>query len=410
VRTPRDRSPAPSSGAIDAAATQTGARDPARAWVRRGVLVAEAATLAILAARAYGRAGNDFRVFRTAGLRFWSGADLYPASDGFFSYRYMPGAAALFGPLGWAAEPVAKALWLSVICVLAVTAAAMLHHRLRGRAWLAAPLALAALADPLYLEMRHGQANLLALVLVLAAFALEDGGRDRAAGSLVALAIALKVAPALVAIDWVLRRRWRPLAGVGAGLAAIACAPLVTHGASATVALHLEWIRTQLDSTGEVLTILRNQSVWAIAARAGVGRVAGALAVLTVLATAFSERDRDLRRALVLLAVPLASPFGWLQNYVFALPLTALLLAGPPRARWPALALSAGTILLGYDFVGARGQTWALEHSLFAVLMVGLFAFGRAQGSAATPSPPPIHARAASGVPTNSRRAPGESS
>jgi hypothetical protein len=355
-------------------------RRPAARWTRRGALLAQGIALALLAVRAYGRSGNDFRVFRTAGVRFWSGASLYPASDGFYAYRYAPGAAALFVPLGWAAEPVAKALWLSTICLLAIATTAMLHRQTRARAWFAAPLALAALADPLYLELRHGQANLLVLALVLAAFALEDRGREGAAGALLAVAIALKIAPALVAVDWLLRRRWRALAGVGAGLGAIACAPLASHGLEGTVALHVDWVRAQLASSGEVLHLARNQSVWGIAARAGAATVAAALAVLAVLGAAFSEPRREVRRALVLLAVPLASPFGWLQNFVFALPLTALLLAGPPRVRWPALALSAGTILLGYDFIGAIGQQWALEHSLFGGFMVALFALGRAAG------------------------------
>ena len=84
------------------------------------------------------------------------------------------------------------------------------------------------------------RANLLAFVLVLAAFALEDDGRDRAAGSLRGARDRAQGRPGA-------RRDRLDLCGVAgarsralARTSATACAPLVTYRASATVALHLD--------------------------------------------------------------------------------------------------------------------------------------------------------------------------
>ena len=100
-------------------------------------------------------------------------------------------------------------------------------------------------------------------------------------------------------------------------------------------------------------------------------------------------------------------PLRRLQNYVFALPLTALLLAGPPRAR------VAGPRPLRRDTPARLRLRRSARSDVGARALAVRGPDGRAscvrraQGSAATPPPPPIHAREASGIPTNSRRAPG---
>lgn len=333
--------------------------------------------LTLLAVRSYRFAGNDYRVFRTAGERFLHGTGLYQAVDGFYAYRYAPGISALFAPLSGVPYAAGKAIWLASIVLSLLATTVLLHRRLRGAAWYAAPLALVAVLRLVFDEMQHVQVNALTLALVVGALALEDEGREISGGVLLSIAIALKVAPIFVALDWILRRRWRALSGIALGLAGITLLPILTYGVSGAVNEHLAWVRSELRWSGSVLTLPRNQSVWSLMGRLGFGRAGGALAALAVLGAALSTRDRDLRRALMVLAVPLASAYGWLQNFIFAVPLTALLLARYRRLGWLAFALAASTVVPSYDVVGRRWEQWALEHTAVGLSMLGLFVVGR---------------------------------
>jgi hypothetical protein len=197
------------------------------------------------------------------------------------------------------------------------------------------------------------------------------------------------VTPVLLALDLLARRRVRALAGLALGLAAVAALPALTYGPRGAVDLHLRWFAGEAVSSGDVLGLYRNQSVPSLAARLGWPKAAGQLAALAVVVLAATARDPRLRRGLLLAAVALASPYGWVQNHVFALPLVALLAACPARLCVPALALAAGTTLVSYDVIGRAASRWALDHGVIAVLMLALFAVARAAAPSALPAPAP---------------------
>jgi alpha-1,2-mannosyltransferase len=359
------------------------ARASARAVALAGFLVL-LVLLAAVAAVAYDSAGNDFRIFRTAAARFWAGADLYPAADGFYAWRYAPGAAVLFSPFAALPHAAARAVWLGTIVLMLVGIVALLSARLPPRAWWAAPVAAVALLNPIAYELQHGQANVLALALALAALELDDRGKPLRGGALLAWAISLKVTPVLLAAELLLRRRWRALAGVAVGLALVVAVPVLAYGPAATLELHLRWFAGESVSAGQVLDLYRNQSIPSLLARVGAPRVLGGAAALLVVLLAATAPDPRLRRGLLFLAVPLASPYGWVQNYVFALPLVATLVASRTRIGWAALALAAGTTLVAYDVIGRRASGWVLDTGGIGVLMTALFVLARAAPSAAT--------------------------
>jgi hypothetical protein len=358
-------------------------RQALRGRIGRAALAVLLATLGAVALRG---AGNDLRVFQTAALRFWEGTELYRASDGFYVYRYAPGTAVLFTPLAPAPHAAARVAWMAVTVALTLAVEALLSARLRARTPWAPALAIVALVSPLVYELQRAQTNVLVLALVLLAFRLEDAGRPGWAGAVLAGAIALKVTPVILVLDWALRRRGRAVAGVALGLLAIAALPALTYGPGGAIEEHLAWIRSELGWSGEVAALRDNQSVWALAGRLGAGPLGAVAAAGGLLAAALGVRDDPaLRRGLLLLAIPLASPYGWTQNFVLAIPLTAELLARRPRVRWPALALAASTAVLTHEVIGRRSTGWAFDHTLLGIEMLALFVFARAAAPGGAP-------------------------
>ncbi|HVI74310.1 MAG TPA: glycosyltransferase family 87 protein [Anaeromyxobacteraceae bacterium] len=315
--------------------------------------------------------GTDFAVYRCAGGNFCAGRHLY--GEGF---RYLPGTAALFAPFHLLRYSTAKLLWAALSAGLLAVTAAHLHRRLRTRQPVAAALATVALFHPIAQELQLGQVHLFVLACAVAAFAAEDAGRPWLAGALLAFPFSLKVAPVLLVGDAVLRRRWRVVAGFAAGMSVVLALPVLSHGRHGFWTDHAEWLASQSRLTTALLDNHTNQSLFAIVHRLGAGPVLCAVAALVVTAAAVSVRDLELRRALCLTAIPLVTPNGWVQSFVMAMPLTAILLTRPSRIAWAALTLALGTGLLAYDTLGASGETWALKHGLLGLDLLALFALG----------------------------------
>jgi hypothetical protein len=143
-----------------------------------------------------GGAGYDF-------FAYWSvnPADPYTIKEGFGAFHYAPPLVWLVGPLKLVPWPAAYWLWFGLLFIVLV--------------WLARDWALAWLAfPPVVLELYHGNIHLLiaaALVLML-----------RRPPAFLFLALS-KVSPGIVALWWLARREWRPLAiALGASAAVIA--------------------------------------------------------------------------------------------------------------------------------------------------------------------------------------------
>jgi alpha-1,2-mannosyltransferase len=332
--------------------------------------------LVLLAARASQRAGIDFAVFHGAGARFARGLDLYGPYGSEAPFRYAPGIAALFAPLAAIPFGVAKALWIFACAAMAFGAALLLDARTGARSALAVPLAWLCLAQPLAQELAHGQVDLLVLLLALCAFVAEDRGWEVTAGALILVAAALKVAPAILALAWLVRGRWRPL--LGCGIAAVLLALLLVpgYGLVGAAEQHVRWVTSQSSDAHAMIGTLANQSAWAWSRHVGLAG-GGAVAVLVLLAIAASESRPGPRRDLLLAIVPLVSAYGWPQLFLLAVPLLAEVLARSSWTRWAGGAAAAGVSVLSYDVAGERVEGWAQQHKLLGALLVVLVLVGR---------------------------------
>lgn len=330
-----------------------------------------AAVLAAMAALMYRRHGTDLEVYWRAARRLLAAEPLYPVADGLRTYRYAPGAALLFAPLAPLSYDVARAVWYGVLVALGALTARSVA---RGAGGAVALAAFAGAARPLLDELHYAQANLLVLALLLAAFAAEDRGREGLAGALVGVAAALKLAPLLLVADLVLRRRWRALAGFGAAAAALALAPLATLGLAGDVAAHRAWLASLGSSAIGLAASPGNQSLLAAAERAGLPAVLGYAASAAAVAVALAPPEPARRRPLLLLACALASPLGWIWNFVLAIPALALLAARGRRWTAAVVAFGAAWLVPLYDVAGPRVERWVFERSLFTLAMAGVAA------------------------------------
>jgi glycosyl transferase family 87 len=348
---------------------------PTSRALRRGGLLALAAAVVALAARATVRPGVDFGVFHAAGARFRAGLDLYlpPAQ---FPYRYAPAVAALFAPLATLAFPLARAIWAAVNAAIVLGVALALDRRLGRRAALAVPLAWALVAQPLAQELSYGQVDLVVLALALGAFELDRRNHEVTGGALVAAAAALKVAPVVLAVDWAVRRRWRPFAGAAVACAVLAAVTVARYGLAGALEQHVHWYTTQSADVHFMVDALRNQSLWAMSRSLGLGNAGGALASIALVALAASARGR--RGQLVLLAaIPLVSGYGWPQLFVLAVPLLAETIASGGATAWIAACATGAVSLLSYDVAGPRVEDWAYGHRLAGLLLTIAVVCGR---------------------------------
>jgi Glycosyltransferase family 87 len=353
---------------------------------RKAMLIALAVVLALLAFRAAGRPGVDIAVFHRAGARYASGTDLYLTSQGEQPFRYAPGISALFAPLAALPFPAVRAPWAALSAALAFLAALVLDRRVGERSAFAVPLAWLCLLQPLAQELAHGQVDVAVLALALTAFALEDRGSPLSAGALVAVAAALKVAPAVLALDWIARRRWRPLAGAALGALALAALLVPRYGLAGALGQHVRWVTTQSsDVSGLLAAHVSNQSLWAMAERLGFGKAAGALASALVVAVALTSPDAARRRWLLLAAVPLVSAYGWPQLFILAVPLLAEVISGGNASAAIAGAAAGAISVLGYDVAGRRVEEWAQRNCVLGALLLAVVIAGRV--ARATPSP-----------------------
>jgi Glycosyltransferase family 87 len=342
-----------------------------------------AVALGAAAALDYRRHGTDLEVYWRAARRLLAAEPLYRAADGLRTYRYAPGAALLFAPLAPLSYAAARAAWYGVLVALGALVA---RHLARQAGGALALVAFVGAARPLLDELHYAQANLLVLALLLGAFAAEDRGRDAAAGALVAVAAAVKLAPLVLAADLLLRRRWRAIAGFSGAALMLALAPAATLGLAGDLAAHRAWVASLGTSALGLAASPGNQSLLAAALRAGLPAWAGHAAAAGVVVLALARRDPGRRRPLLLLACALAAPLGWIWNFVLALP--ALLEVASRGRRWAAgmAAFGLAWLIPLYDVAGPRVERWVFERSLFTLAMAGLFALVLAAPSRNTQS------------------------
>lgn len=294
-----------------------------------------------------------------------------------FPYLYLPFFAVVLRPLaalplgaGHAAFLIFNALLWPLLIWLCLRLIEVPQHLRVGLA------AVILLVMPSFLPtiqtFHHGSPSLLVAVLVVGTFVLERDGRHGWAGALLALAVLIKIVPAILVPYFLLRRRGRMLLwAAGVGLALLGASVAV-----AGVGPHLHWLLSMvpgLASRGHTGTFFEpgchpeNQSVTGVLCRflgegsptlrwlpAAVSAAIVALAAVALWRRRSPALDR-LEGSLAVVTILLISTITWFHHMTLML-LPALTLvvegaAGRGRGRLVVLALGlAALVVVGFEF------------------------------------------------------------
>lgn len=325
----------------------------------------------------------DVMVYRAAGQTVRDGGDLYAmrATHAMLPMTYPPFAGLLFIPLTWLdIAHMRTAVTAGNLLLTVVLAALSLRLVLRRRPGTAAVLATAAWAawsEPVWATIRYGQVNLLLVCLVLWDFTRRAG--NRWAGTGTGLAAAIKVTPLLFLV--VLAGAAAATRGRGApwlrrcltATGAFAGATLLTAAALPHDSFRY-WTSCAFapDRSGSAVNIA-NQSLRGVVARAQhtahpdplwlVVAVLVALCGLAVAVAALASSDRA-PDATAWGAVTcgitalLVSPITWTHHWVWAVPMTILLVHEALRRRDPRWSVGAAACVV----VFCSDVVWAVPH------------------------------------------------
>lgn len=226
----------------------------------RRLLIASALILVALAGFIFIRNLIDFPVYYAAGQSLLAGrSDLYAgdfARGRVMDYRYPPFFLLSLAPLWTLSYKLAAYVWYILgilqiaVCVFAVekaslpgqppqvrSASVLTEH---WRVWL---LVFLCVAQYFVMVLHYGNAHLLAVTLMIAAFYLAMRGKDLMPALLIAVAITIKVIPVLLLPYFALRRRWRFLVLTATFTVGLNLLPAAYFG----FARNMELVRTWYD-------------------------------------------------------------------------------------------------------------------------------------------------------------------
>lgn len=305
----------------------------------------------------------DLDVYRLGAQVFRDGGDLYgrlpdTVIGANLPFTYPPIAAVLFVPLTFLPFDVANVLFslvtlASLFVVVWLAVREVLDHRTGDAAWVAVALASMLMwIIPVRETIEFGQVNVVLMALVVVDVTVGRGRWWQ--GSLIGLAMAIKLTPAVFLAYFLARRDWRALlVGIGSALLSTGIGFLLAPAASLQY-----WSETLSDPTriGE-LSYVSNQSLNGLINRLWLAESAttlvwfGTCAVLglssLVLMRRLCERGHDAVAMLVMgFYALLASPVSWAHHWVWLVPALVLLLAAGLRSLgWTRVLLLAVTAL-----------------------------------------------------------------
>jgi hypothetical protein len=320
---------------------------------------------------------QDFRhVFLQAATAAWHGSSPYTPLHFARPGEFLPGSRGaiytpwflfLMWPWTWLAAAAGELIWFALEVAALIGTVVLVYQRI-GRpsaAELAFVAALLLLLPPLRDDLNDGQLGIfLGFGLVLTLWA-HQRGRPLIGGIGLALATAIKITPAGAALFFLWRRDWKLLGTAVAVLLAMSLATLavgwrpywpgfvnnlafVSSGTAHPLnqslnGLVLRWLRPEL--TGQPIPSpgLLARAIWALLQL---------VVVAVVLVVGLPRKGADAlddwaRYCILMLALPVLSPFAWPHHYAQALAAvpvaTRLVLRGRTS---PLAALVAGTMLV----------------------------------------------------------------
>ncbi len=284
---------------------------------------------------------GDAFTYLAAGERLNAGHPLYALSPGdrpvdlkppYWTVPLLspPFIAVVWRPLALLPGDIGPYLWW-IAAIAAIVSVLVAFARRRP---VLTSVAIIALCVPLTYEIGVGNVNAFLLLGAVAVWRLTVAGRDRQAGAIVALLVALKLSP--VVLGWWLvtqRRRVAVAAGVVAGLLLLALSLL-----GAGIGAHLDYLRVARDTASIGLSDL---SLGGLAKAIGVSTAVAnilpaAALVVGGVGTLLLRRRAGLAFACAVATLVLGSPVVNINSY-------ALLLACIAPAVWPLVPESSGT-------------------------------------------------------------------
>jgi alpha-1,2-mannosyltransferase len=294
----------------------------------------------------------DLRVYRNGGGAWLEGLPIYVDHFGSamggpdLPFTYPPVAVVLFSPLSVVPLPVAICV-VAVLNLVALTVLCLVAaRRVCGPGPLALRYGLGAAAvgtffDPVRETLSFGQINLLLAVLVLLDCLLARTRVPR--GTLIGLAAAIKLTPAVFVLFFLAARQWRPAITAFVSFLGFAALGFLIMPSDAREF----WFHALLDP-GRVgrLTYTANQSLRGVVARFGLDGtpqtvvwvlLSLVVVVLAFVAAAKARRGGDDVAAFLVVAVAglLVSPVSWGHHWIWIAPALTLFAVGAyRRARW----------------------------------------------------------------------------
>ena len=207
--------------------------------------------------------------WRKAVRQFWDGGNIYVAGEqgsaaaaardgdeddagggderAVWLHPNMPGVVVLLTPFAYL--PIgAMALTWNIAKLAALAATLLMAARLAGHGpqriadWVLG-LAVVWCGSLIIGDILHGNTNIFVLAAVVLHMWLFRRGRDVAAGGALALAICLKMTPAILVLYWLYQRNWKLLAGTLVGLTLLAVVlPAVAVGPAHSLELTRTWL------------------------------------------------------------------------------------------------------------------------------------------------------------------------
>jgi alpha-1,2-mannosyltransferase len=271
-----------------------------------------------------GYAASDFRIYTAATEAALRGESAYLPYDIGASFVYHPvvlSALALLHPLG---DGLAFVIWTG----LSLAGYALLLHCIQQRRG-GRSLWLLALFAPFLETLLIGQINIFVTLAMVGTWLLAEQRRDTMAGAALALAIALKLSPALLLVYFIVTGRWRVVAATIITLGILTLIPLLQFGITPLVEFASVTVQT---SIGTVVSPF-NLSVLTVMTALGIPAASlmhKLLLVALVLLAARLVRCGARMEAFALLWITLLvlSPLVWLHHFVFVV---GLLVVTPPR-------------------------------------------------------------------------------
>ena len=193
--------------------------------------------------------------------QFWKGQNIYLAPlppgqevarprDGWQSkHPNMPVVVVMLTPFYALSPPAAALAWnvlklAALVAVVLMTVAVVNHDHRRMPDWVAL-LAFLAAANFLVADFQHGNTNVFVAAAVVGHCYAWRRGQDLLAGVVLAVAICLKLTPALFVLYWIWQREWKLLATTFIALPALILSPALFTGWS----FYAECVSTWWSST-----------------------------------------------------------------------------------------------------------------------------------------------------------------